>query len=311
MILVTGCCGFIGSHLAERLLKEGEDVLGIDNFDPYYPRELKLKNLKILRDYKKFQFVEESILGDLKHLFQRVSIVYHQAAIAGVRNSLRDPLRYVENNLLGTTNILNLSRNSGVEKVIFASSSSVYGEVAESELPIEESHKLEPISPYGYSKKLCEEICQMYSRIWGLAVVSLRYFTVYGPRQRPDEAFSKFIKKILKGERLEIYGSGEQTRDFTYISDAVDATLLAARRGQGVYNIASGSRISVNKALSIISRIGGLNPKIVHKEKQQGDVTHTWASISKAKSELDYRPKIVLEQGLREHFQWLRDELKQ
>jgi len=300
-----------GSHLAERLLKEGEDVLGIDNFDPYYPRELKLKNLKILRDYKKFQFVEESILGDLRHLFQGVSVVYHQAAIAGVRNSLRDPLRYVENNLLGTTNILNLSRNSGVEKVIFASSSSVYGEVGESELPIEESRKLKPISPYGYSKKLCEEICQMYSRIWGLAVVSLRYFTVYGPRQRPDEAFSKFIKKMLKGERLEIYGSGEQTRDFTYISDAVEATLLAAKRGQGVYNIASGSRISVNKALSLISRVSGLNPKVVYKEKQQGDVTHTWASISKAKKELGYRPKIVLEQGLREHFQWLRDELKQ
>jgi len=308
MILVTGCCGFIGSHLAERLLKEGEDVLGIDNFDPYYPRHLKMRNLKILRDYKKFQFIEESILGDLKHLFQGVSLVYHQAAIAGVRNSLRDPLRYIENNLLGTTNILNLSRNSGVKRVIFASSSSVYGEVAKGELPIEESRKLKPISPYGYSKKLCEEICQMYSRIWGLEVVSLRYFTVYGPRQRPDEAFSKFIKKMLKGERLEIYGSGEQTRDFTYVSDAVDATLLAARRGQGVYNIASGSRISLNKALSLISRISGLDPKIVYKEKQPGDVTHTWASISKAKKELGYRPKIGLETGLREHFQWLRDE---
>ena len=311
MILVTGCCGFIGSHLAERLLKEDEDVLGIDNFDPYYPRRLKMRNLKILRDYKRFQFVEESILGDLKHLFPGISLVYHHAAIAGVRNSLRDPLRYMENNLLGTTNILNLSRNSGVKRVIFASSSSVYGEVAESELPIKESRKLEPISPYGYSKKLCEEICQMYSRIWGLTVVSLRYFTVYGPRQRPDEAFSKFIKKILKGERLEIYGSGEQTRDFTYVSDAVDATLLAARRGQGVYNIASGSRIILNKALSLISRISGLNPKIVYKEKQPGDVTHTWASISKAKKELGYRPKIRLETGLREHFQWLENELKQ
>ncbi|TET43941.1 NAD-dependent epimerase/dehydratase family protein, partial [Candidatus Aerophobetes bacterium] len=288
MILVTGCCGFIGSHLTERLLKEGEDVLGIDNFDPYYPRQLKMRNLKILRDYKKFQFVEESILGDLKHLFQGVSLVYHQAAIAGVRNSLRDPLRYIKNNLLGTTNILNLSRNSGVKRVIFASSSSVYGEVGESELPIEESRKLEPISPYGYSKKLCEEICQMYSRIWGLEVVSLRYFTVYGPRQRPDEAFSKFIKKMLKGERLEIYGSGEQTRDFTYVSDAVEATLLAAKRGQGVYNIASGSRISLNKALSLISRVSGLDPKIVRREKQPGDVTHTWASISKAKKELGY-----------------------
>ncbi len=311
MILVTGCCGFIGSHLTERLLKEGEDVLGIDNFDPYYPRQLKMRNLKILRDYKKFQFVEESILGDLKHLFQGVSLVYHQAAIAGVRNSLRDPLRYIKNNLLGTTNILNLSRNSGVKRVIFASSSSVYGEVGESELPIEESRKLEPISPYGYSKKLCEEICQMYSRIWGLEVVSLRYFTVYGPRQRPDEAFSKFIKKMLKGERLEIYGSGEQTRDFTYVSDAVEATLLAAKRGQGVYNIASGSRISLNKALSLISRVSGLDPKIVRREKQPGDVTHTWASISKAKKELGYRPKIGLEAGLREHFQWLEDELKQ
>ncbi len=233
MILVTGCCGFIGSHLAERLLREGEDVLGIDNFDPYYPRRLKLRNLEVLREHERFQFVEESILGDLKHLFQKVSLVYHQAAITGVRNSLRDPLRYVENNVLGTVNILNLSRNSGVKKVIFASSSSVYGEVAESELPIEELRKLEPISPYGYSKKLCEEMCQMYSRIWGLEVVSLRYFTVYGPRQRPDEAFSKFIKKMLKGERLEIYGSGEQTRDFTYVSDAADGYLASGQERSG------------------------------------------------------------------------------
>ena len=310
MILVTGCCGFIGSHLAERLLKGGEDVLGIDNFDPYYPRQLKLKNLEALKEHKGFQFVEESILGDLEHLFRKVSIVYHQAAIAGVRNSLRDPLRYVENNVLGTANILNLSRNSGVKKVVFASSSSVYGEVAESELPLEESHKLEPISPYGYSKKLCEEICHMYSRVWGLALVSLRYFTVYGPRQRPDEAFSKFIKKILKGEPVEVYGSGEQTRDFTYISDAVDATLLAARKGHGIYNIASGSRITLNKALSLISRISGLEPRIVPKEKQQGDVSHTWASISKARKELGYRPKIPLEQGLTEHLQWLKKSME-
>jgi len=311
MILVTGCCGFIGSHLAERLLKGGEDVLGIDNFDPYYPRELKLKNLEILKEHERFQFVEESILGDLKHLFQNVSLVYHQAAIAGVRNSLRDPSRYLRNNVLGTANILNLSRNSGVKKVIFASSSSVYGEVAESELPLEESHKLEPISPYGYSKKLCEEICHMYSRVWGLRVVSLRYFTVYGPRQRPDEAFSKFIKRILKSEPLEIYGSGEQTRDFTYISDAIDATLLAAKRGQGVYNIASGSRISLNEALSLISRTSGLDPRIVRKEKQQGDVSHTWASISKAKKELGYRPKIPLEQGLERHLQWLKKSMEE
>ena len=311
MILVTGCCGFIGSHLAERLLKEGEDVLGIDNFDPYYPRTLKLRNLDVLKKHERFQFLQESILGDLEQLFEKVSLVYHHAAIPGVRNSLRDPLRYVENNVLGTTNILNLSRNSGVKKVIFASSSSVYGEVAENELPLEESHKLEPISPYGYSKKLCEEICHMYSRVWGLRVVSLRYFTVYGPRQRPDEAFSKFIKRILKGEPLEIYGSGEQTRDFTYISDAIDATLLAAKRGQGVYNIASGSRISLNKALSLISRISGLNPRIVREEKQQGDVSHTWASISKAKKELGYGPKIPLEQGLRRHLQWLKKSMEE
>ena len=310
MILVTGCCGFIGSHLAERLLRDGEDVLGIDNFDPYYPRQLKLKNLEVLKEHEKFQFVEESILGDLEQLFRKVSIVYHQAAIAGVRNSLRDPLRYVENNVLGTANILNLSRNSGVKKVVFASSSSVYGEVAESELPLEESHKLEPISPYGYSKKLCEEICHMYSRVWGLALVSLRYFTVYGPRQRPDEAFSKFIKKILKSEPVEVYGSGEQTRDFTYISDAVDATLLAARKGHGIYNIASGSRITLNKALSLISRISGLGPRRVRKEKQQGDVSHTWASISKARKELGYRPKIPLEQGLREHLRWLKKSME-
>lgn len=310
-VLVTGCAGFIGSHLAEALLKKGSNVIGVDNFDPYYSVELKKLNIKALKQSSRFRFIEGDIGDDrvLDKAFNGVDTVYHLAASAGVRNSLQYPVKYCNNDVLNTVKVLEWSRKNGVKKLVFASSSSVYGEVPESELPIREDKALKPITPYSLSKQQAETWCRMYSDIYGLSTVIIRYFTPYGPRQRPDEAFTKFIARILGGQPIEVYGDGRQTRDFTYIGDVVHGTILAGERGSGVYNVGAGNRISVNEMVSVISRVAGIEPKVKNIGKQQGDVSHTHADISRAKNDLGYDPRTSLEDGARKHVEWVRNLL--
>jgi len=308
-ILVTGCAGFIGSHLCERLLKQGLKVTGLDNIDPYYSTEWKENNLKILKKHPNFNFIRGSVLDSdlLKNIMKGIEIVYHLAALPGVRNSIKNPVRYCEIDVLGTIKLLDASRLVDVKKFVFASSSSVYGEVSENELPVREDRKPNPISPYALAKLQGEEWCKMFEKVYNLKTVSLRYFTVFGPKQRPDEAFSKFITRIMKGERIEIYGDGKQTRDFTFVSDVVEGTVLACEKGNGIYNIGSSKRINVNDMVSLIERIMNKKAQIKHIEKQPGDVTHTWSSIDKAKKELGYAPKIAIEEGIKKHVEWFKE----
>lgn len=305
-ILVTGCAGFIGSHLCEKLLNQGLSVTGLDIIDPYYSIEWKENNLKVLKRYSNFNFVKGSILDSdlLNNIIKDVENVYHLAALPGVRNSIKNPIKYCEVDVLGTIKLLDVSRLSDVKKFVFASSSSVYGEVPENELPASEDRKPCPISPYGLAKLQGEEWCKMFDRTYGLKTVSLRYFTVFGPRQRPDEAFSKFISKIMRDEEIEVYGDGNQTRDFTFVTDVVEGTILACDKGNDVYNIGSGNKISVNEMVDLIEKSMNKKVKIKNIEKQQGDVTHTWSSLDRAKRELKYLPKISIEDGIKRHVEW-------
>lgn len=306
-VLLTGCAGFIGSHLAEELLKQGYEVVGIDNLNTYYSPELKKRNLKVLKKFTKFKFILGSILdkSEMKKA-GRVDIVFHEAAVAGVRPSLDNPMMYLENNTLGTINLLENFRD--VKRFIYASTSSIYGNVPKSQLPIKEMQEKKPISPYGLSKLQGEKWCELYSRIYGLKTVSLRLFTVYGPRQRPDEAIGRFIRALLSGGAITIYGDGEQTRDFTFVGDAVNAHILSMEKGKGVYNIGSGKSITVNGLVKTISRVTGREAKVRHIEKQAGDVLHTWADITLAREGLGYEPRYSIESGLQEHINWIREQ---
>ena len=306
--LVTGAAGFLGSNISERLISMGADVIGIDCFIDYYPRALKEKNLANLWQSKQFTFIEQSLLAvNLVELLDGVDYVFHQAAQAGVRASWgKDFEIYTENNIKATQQLLEACRMRPIKRLIYASSSSVYGDVKE--FPMRETMFLQPVSPYGVSKLAAEHLCVLYWKNFNVPTISLRYFTVYGPRQRPDMAFNKFIKAILKGEPIRIYGDGKQTRDFTFVADAVDANISAMTNGTpgGVYNIGGGSRISVNEVLAILGKISGIEPKISYEEKQKGDVQDTCADTMLARKELLYAPKVGIEEGLRQEFEWLK-----
>jgi UDP-glucose 4-epimerase len=310
MILVTGCAGFVGSHLAERLLADGNGVIGVDNFSDYYPRKEKERNMEGFIGDKNFKFIEGDLLEvDLGKVLKGVDVIFHEAGQGGVRGSWGKSFdSYVKNNIMSTQMLLEASRAIGLRKFVYASSSSVYGD-AES-LPTKESDPLKPVSPYGVSKLAAENLCNLYSKNHGVPAISLRYFTVYGPRQRPDEAFHKFIRDVLKGKEITVYGDGTQTRDFTYISDAVDANLLAmASKCSGeTFNIGGGSRISLNDAIKAIEKSTGLAARLKRTETQKGDVKHTAADISKARKMLGYEPKIGFEKGIREEVEWLRGQ---
>ena len=306
--LVTGAAGFLGSNISERLISMGADVIGIDCFIDYYPRALKEKNLANLWQSKQFTFIEQSLLAvNLVELLDGVDYVFHQAAQAGVRASWgKDFEIYTENNIKATQQLLEACRMRPIKRLIYASSSSVYGDVKE--FPMRETMFLQPVSPYGVSKLAAEHLCVLYWKNFNVPTISLRYFTVYGPRQRPDMAFNKFIKAMMKGEPIRIYGDGKQTRDFTFVADAVDANISAMTNGTpgGVYNIGGGSRISVNEVLAILGKISGIEPKISYEEKQKGDVQDTCADTMLARKELLYAPKVGIEEGLRQEFEWLK-----
>ena len=305
--LVTGVAGFIGSTLAERLLSTGSDVIGIDCFTDYYPRPMKERNLAALAAHPRFRMVESRIQdADLPALLDGRTHVFHLAAQAGVRKSWgRDFAVYTENNIEATQMLLEACVTRTLEKVVYASSSSVYGDNVA--MPMKEDAVPQPVSPYGVSKLAAEQLCYLYHTNYAVPAVSLRYFTVYGPRQRPDMAFHKFLRAAILREPIAVFGDGEQTRDFTFVHDTVTATIAAAARGVPgrVYNIGGGSRVTLNEVLELIGRVSGRRPLINVDPAQKGDMRHTCADTSLARRDLEFDPTVSLEEGLAAEHTWL------
>jgi UDP-glucose 4-epimerase len=306
--VVTGVAGFIGSHLAERLLGEDHEVIGIDCFTDYYPRSIKEANLKNLLTLPGFSFIEGNLIDlDLPELLNGTQYIFHQAAQAGVRSSWGAEFEnYTTLNLVATQRMLEACKKLTIEKFIFASSSSVYGD--SNELPLREDSVLRPVSPYGVTKLAGEHLCTSYWKNYNIPVIALRYFTVYGPRQRPDMAFHKFMRALLEDKEINVYGDGLQTRDFTFISDAVEGNLLAMKNilvGE-VFNIGGGSRVTVNDVLDTLQKITMRNPRIMYQDMQKGDVKHTLAETKKARNTLGYSPKVDLKTGLEKQWEWLQ-----
>lgn len=308
--LVTGAAGFIGSTLTDRLLQDGADVVGIDCFTDYYPRALKEGNLAGARRASRFAFVDDDLLDvDMDALLDGVTHVFHLAAQAGVRKSWgRDFDVYVSNNISATQRLLEACSGRALERIVYASTSSVYGD--EASIPMREDQRLQPVSPYGVSKLAAEHLGHLYHVNHGLPFVALRYFTVYGPRQRPDMGFHRFLTAVMDGRPVPRFGDGEQTRDFTYVADAVNATVLAASRGVPgrVYNIGGGSRVTVNHVFEIIGSLVGQPVAIEQQPPQKGDMRDTYADTNRAATDLGFAPSTTLEQGLAEEYAWLRSE---
>ncbi|OYT62110.1 UDP-glucose 4-epimerase [Methanosarcinales archaeon ex4484_138] len=302
-ILVTGCAGFIGSHLTERLLRDGFDVIGIDCFTDYYPREYKDKNIKNVLEDDRFTLIEQDILS--MDAFPDVDYVFHQAAQAGVRKSWgRDFVIYTRDNILATQRLLEYYKDCEIKKFVYASSSSVYGDC---ELPMKETRLPKPVSPYGVTKLAAENLCYLYYKNYRVPVVLLRYFTVYGPRQRPDMAIHLFVKNILNDREITVYGDGNQTRDFTFVDDVVEANLLSALGDvQGeVFNVGGGTRISVNELIRTIEEISGKRATVRYIVKQKGDVNDTLADVSKI-GELGWKPGVGIRKGVERFVEWYR-----
>ncbi len=310
--VVTGCAGFIGSHIAEALIARGHQVVGIDCFTDYYPRAAKLANLVALRESPSFNLIEADLLEyDLHRLLEDADCVYHQAAQAGVRASWGQNFQvYTENNILATQRLLEAAKEHPLRRFVYASSSSIYGDARE--LPVTEDTLPQPVSPYGVSKLAAEHLCHLYWVNFGVPTVSLRYFTVFGPRQRPDMGFHKFIRALLTGQEITLYGDGDQTRDFTFVSDAVAANLacLEADVAGQVFNIGGGSRISVNRVLSLLESLSGKKARIRRMDNQKGDVRDTFADTSRAWESLGFRPSVTVEEGLRLELEWLERGLR-
>lgn len=312
-ILVTGAAGFIGATLSEKLLAEGHEVIGLDGFDEYYDPAQKRSNLQNLLKQKSFTFREEDILkADLPKILGQVEGVFHLAARPGVRASWGKNFEiYLRQNVLATQALLEESKGKKLKKFVYASSSSVYGDCKQ--LPVTESGLPQPISPYGVSKLAAEHLVYLYWKNYGLPTVSLRYFTVYGPRQRPDMAFHRFLKNAHLGQPIQVFGTGEQSRDFTFVSDAVQATynaLGAATTGQ-VFNVGGGHRASVKEVLSqvanLVKKEAGREIKVEYLPAQPGDVGHTWADTSAAKKKLSFEPRTDLYVGLKAEYDWVRE----
>jgi nucleoside-diphosphate-sugar epimerase len=309
--LVTGAAGFIGSTLCDRLIADGADVVGLDCFTDYYPRAIKQQNLEGLQTAAGFRFVESRVQdADLASLLADRTHVFHLAAQAGVRKSWgRNFEIYTVNNIDATQLLLEACTQARLEKIVYASSSSVYGDQVP--MPMREDTVPQPVSPYGVTKLAAEQLCHLYQVNFGLPTVALRYFTVYGPRQRPDMGFHKFLRAAILGEPITLYGDGEQTRDFTYVHDAVTATVAAAIQGvpSRVYNVGGGSRVTVNEVLEMIGRVSGRRPIITVDAAQKGDMRHTYADTSRARADLGFVPAVGLEEGLAAEYQWLSKNL--
>jgi UDP-glucose 4-epimerase len=278
----------------------------------YYPRPIKESNIADLKRAENFEFIEASLLEvNLEKLLEGIDGVFHQSAQAGVRASWGEKFKiYTDNNILATQKLLEACRQSRVKKFVYASSSSVYGDTKD--LPMRESSLPCPVSPYGVSKLAAEHLCWLYYKNFGVPAVSLRYFTVYGARQRPDMAFHRFFRWALEGKPLEVYGDGRQSRDFTHVDDIVEANWLAFQKGipGEVYNIGGGSRITLNEVIDLIKVITGLDCEARYEGVQKGDVRHTSADTTKAETALGYKPRVSIQQGLKEEYEWIKELVK-
>ena len=310
-VLVTGVAGFIGSTLATALTDEGADVVGLDCFTDYYAREIKEDNLRPLLSRPTFRFVEGALQTvALGPLLDGVTTVFHLAAQAGVRKSWGDDFRtYTSHNVDATQRLLEAVKGRSLHRFVYASSSSVYGDSAA--IPMREEVPLHPVSPYGVTKLAAEHLCHLYHVNHGVPAVSLRYFTVYGPKQRPDMAFNRFIRAALTGQPIALYGDGEQTRDFTFVADAVAATRAAGDRGRpgAVYNIGGGSRVSVNQVLELVGRLTGRSLDVRREGAQKGDMRDTFADTTRAREDLGFLPSCSLDSGLAAECEWMARRL--
>ena len=320
-VLVTGAAGFIGSHLAERLVARGDDVVGLDNFDAFYPRPVKERNLATLLAAPRFSLVEGDLRqpADLERAFSaaRPDAVVHLAALAGVQPSLADPARYADVNVLGTVRVTEAARAHGCKRIVFASSSSVYGR--DSEPPFKESDPcLQPVSPYASTKRAGELGLFTAHHLYGLDVTCLRFFTVYGPRQRPDLAIHKFARLILAGKPISLYGDGSTSRDYTWIDDIIDGVVAAldetGEQGRGappafrIYNLGGSRTTSLLRLVELISDAVGRKPEIEWKAEQPGDMKRTLADVSLANKELGYAPRVPIEEGIARFVAWVKTQ---
>lgn len=312
-VLVTGAGGFIGSHLCEELLNRGGSVYGVDNFDDYYSPIIKRQNIQNLHNNPRFQIFEADIRNAdaMNDLFEQYhfDIVFHLAARAGVRLSLLNPSCYADVNVNGTTLLLGQSVKNHVSHFVLASSSSVYGN--QTKIPYSETDDVsKPISPYAATKKACELIAHSFTAAHDLPVTCLRYFTVYGPRQRPEMAIAKFTEQIMQGESLQVYGDGNAQRDFTFIDDIIAGTLLAGERPNGfeIINLGNSRMTSVNELVKQLECLCNKKAVVSYLPAQNGDVDKTFADITKAKTQYGYKPKTPIEIGLQKYVQWKLDQ---
>ena len=315
-VLVTGCAGFIGSHITELLLEHGNAVIGIDNFDAFYSKDQKLKNLSVANKNKNFEFIEADIV-DAKTFskLNGIDFVIHLAAKAGVRPSILKPQDYIDTNLTGTLNILEWMRQNHIGKMIFGSSSSIYGN--NKKVPFSENDFVdEPISPYAFTKKSAELLNYTYHHLYNISIVNLRFFTVYGPRQRPDLAIRKFVDNILHSKPVHLYGDGSTARDYTYVSDICNGILSTfnyINSNKPVYNTINIGNSSPVKLLELVNTIYGVlnkKPDLVFEPMQPGDVDITYADINKAKKLLNYAPSTSLKDGISKFVDWYKESIK-
>ena len=305
---MTGAAGFIGSHLCERLLNDGHNVVGVDSFADYYDRSRKEKNLEGARAHENFTLEELDIaFGDMERVIRDASVVFHLAGRPGLRPSWGPDFdRYVHDNIVATQRLLESLREVRLDRFVFASSWSVYGDAEV--FPTKESTLPRPVSPYGMTKLAAEHLAFVYMRNFNVPATALRYFTVYGPRQRPDMAFHRFMDALVENREIEIFGDGEQTREFTYVSDAVDGTVKAASAdvvGQ-VINLGGGSRVTVNRVIDTLEEISGIEARRKYLPAAPGDPRHTGASINKARDQLAWEPRVSLREGLTRQWNWFQ-----
>lgn len=310
--LVTGAAGFIGSHVCEALIARGDEVAGVDNFDPFYAREVKERNLSALRKQSRFRFVEADVARDPVPL-DGVDAVIHLAAKPGVRPSLEDPASYMEANVTGTARLMDAARRVGVNRIVFGSSSSVYGNATPA--PFSESEPaVLPISPYAASKRAGELLAHAFGHLYPLRIICLRFFTVYGPRQRPDLAIHKFTDLIARGRPIRMHGDGSSERDYTYITDALDGIFAGlewtARAGPGsveTVNLGGGARVRLDRLIAVIAATVGREAQIERHPDQPGDVRLTDADLAHAGKVLGFRPRVGIEEGIRKFVDWYQE----
>ncbi|WP_372752817.1 GDP-mannose 4,6-dehydratase [Labilibaculum sp.] len=310
-IVVTGCAGFIGSHLTEKLLQLGYKVIGIDNFDPFYPKRIKEENMNHFRQDSSFVFYELDLRVDssLDIITEPVDLVVHLAGKAGVRPSIEDPQGYINSNISATRNVLDFMRKKGVKKFAFASSSSIYGN--NKEVPFSESHNVDrAISPYAFSKKSCEILNHCYHHLYDLDIINMRFFTVFGPRQRPDLAIHKFLKLMKNNQEIPMFGDGSMARDYTYVSDTVEGIVKSCQYlfdHENVFdtiNLGNSYPILLSDMIATIATSAKCTPKIKHLPMQAGDVDQTFADISRAKKLIGYNPKVSFKEGIELFVKW-------